>query len=198
MKINAGYEIDVVATDDNREIFEYINITTWQGEPVAIATDGLSLVVVPVEMEPGDVPGLLHYSHLAAARAAYDPEDIWPGEKLTIGLGADTVTFESGSQAPRCNAQEPLKFPDINAVVPRHAVADGTPPVFGIQPLLLSNVAQALGKRLVGIHRGSCHDRVVVSNLTQGDDLKPPFGILMLAVAEGLPTPQLGETASVA
>lgn len=180
MRMDARYQIEELCGPvGERAALEYVNVTTYQGQTVAIAADGFGLAVVPVEMEDGDVPGLVHRSVFEAGRDSPHLSQ----DDIVLALGADTVTFSDGWTAPRrTHHAATLTFPDVAKVVPDMATATEARPVFGVNPRLMVRVTEAIGAQFVACHAaGTSSTPLVLSARPCTGQPEPPFGLVMPA-----------------
>jgi hypothetical protein len=185
MHFDPSYRIDLIAEDTSRAVLQHVLITTWHDEPVAVAADGYTMAVVPVELDPSDVRGLLHVSVLSRAfelaGIGQDDSLSYPSE-VRIRLGHMRAQLSDGSIMPRIMGTAVTQFPDWQKVIPQSIAAPDLEPVFGIQPALLAKTADALGHRMVGIHRANSTQIVIAPNSVGSLDLLvPPFAVMMLA-----------------
>jgi hypothetical protein len=78
-----------------------------------VATDGSMLVVVPVEVEPGDISGPLQ------ARAFEEARDLDSvAESVSVKAGNGRVTVDDDASFRRAQLPAECKFPDWKAVLP--------------------------------------------------------------------------------
>lgn len=184
MRMDASYRIENLCDHDDggRSVLEYVNITTWQGNPVAVAADGYCLAIVPVEMEPNDLPGLVHWTVFEGARDERDRD-------IVLMLGADTIGMIDGWTAPRLMHSEPLVFPDVVKVIPDLTNMPEAWPAFAVNPQLMVKIAEAIGSRFVVCHRGGPPNDIAPLLAPRFWDgvPEPPFGVCMPAKFGGIP-----------
>jgi hypothetical protein len=185
MRIQLSYKIEkCCAPDDTRPVLAYVNITTFEGRPVAIAADGFMLAVVPVEMEDGDVPGLVYADLFAKARSA--TKRGLPS--ASMALGESEVRFADGWTAPRVahpnyfTSESASKFPDIAPII--RPFAEGPKPEtshsFGLNPRLLNAAWQAIGKPWAPcLHRVGSLAPILITDGYEDAKPVPPFAVVM-------------------
>jgi hypothetical protein len=202
--------VRVAAGDDSRPSLTYINVVRADDIPsvavpdghngVMLATDGFSLAVVPVQLEPGDLPGLLDPEHVTTA-AKFSSKYIDGFDNgCRIGLGDDTVDLLDGSTRPRfkISGDGSLNYPDVGAVVPkmRPGVESAIIPLAysSLNAFYLVNVVKALGLGFTKRAGEDCHIRIsqagnyaapyivetAAAKITTL--LQAPFGLLMPVV----------------
>lgn len=176
MKLDPRYKVETIAANSDRPTLQHVLFTNWQDKPVAVATDGYVLAVVPVEMNDDDVPGLVDYEILRAARKATSVNGY-----ISFALCDEIVKFDSGWTAPRTNGLENLKFPDWERLTEK--VFDN--PIgrisLVIQPKLLHRVAKVLGSKMVCVSHTGNENMVLVTLREPKGKLEPPFALHMLA-----------------
>jgi hypothetical protein len=183
--INARYRIDKIAGSAERGILNHALITEWQDQPVAVAADGFVLAVVPVEMEEGDQPGLVHVSILDHIWPNLEDREFdWPyGDwPISVELGPEQATFKDGWSAPRIVATGGLEYPKWQKVMYDLATDETVvSPGFSVHPSLLQRATDAIGAHTVTIHRTIKSDEQIVLTSIEQDVVEPPFAVLMLA-----------------
>jgi len=155
MKLSKKYKIEEAASkDSSRPSINHIEITTHNDKPVAVATDGRMLAIVPVEMAEDDKPGMITVEALkrsrkfqkrVASRRSFryrrnEPDQIIPED---IKLSETDVVFPDRASLPRPAIGETRPYPDWTKVVP-----DGkehTTFKIGLNPSLLYKLAKAMG-----------------------------------------------------
>jgi len=139
-----------------------------------VAADGFVLVVVPCQLEEGDVPGLLHMDAIKHA-AALDAR---------VLLGEDRIRFpKEDSDYPR--GKYGGAFPNWRQVAPKVQTVPVTIP-FSLNPRLLDRVWRALGRPTGVSLTAICEDAdspLIIESLHARPDGKglptPPYGIAM-------------------
>lgn len=118
------------ATDTSPETFE-------PGSGFLEATDSYKLVRVPVELEPGDVDGLISVESLQAARKSdrHNPR---------LSAGEASADIPGGASYPRPFGGQ---FPNVDSLVPAGAWGTKSTTVWeiGFSAKLLYELAQGLG-----------------------------------------------------
>lgn len=187
MRIDPRYRIDLIADDTERRVLQHALIATWHDEPVAIVADGYTMVVVPVDLDSGDALGLLHISAVSRAfelaGVGDDDDSISYPSEVRIRLGHHRAQLSDGSIMPRAMGTIVDEFPKWQRVIPDDIADPDLASVFAIQPALLAKTADALGHRIVAVHRAN-DSRVVVTptQVASIDLLDPPFAVMMLAL----------------
>jgi hypothetical protein len=179
MIIETHFKIDhCCAPDDIRPILEYVNVTQFEGVDVAIAADGYMMAIVPVTLEKGDVPGLIHGDVMRYARKLSP-------RQVQMKLEADTVLFGNGWRAPRFlfdpKIATEMKFPDVGKIVDAARKSKPLSPHVALNPQLLHAVQKAIGAQYNGVilTRSEPTGPLLVSTLDSKGPFVPPFGILM-------------------
>lgn len=191
MRIQTRFLIEFVAAqggeDLHRKALEYVLITTWRDRSVAVAANGFCLAVVPVELDDGDVPGLVHRSVFDAIHEDDKDPDFGRWGTESFALGEHAVTFEDGWTAPRRlkgDIDEDLKFPDFGRLFDLHIAHEGAgAPVFS--PKLLRKLQRALGCPFVVIQPGASDVSpvlVLAKGAEDDGEVAPPVGFLMPAM----------------
>lgn len=199
MKINKEFKIWLAANDlkdESRPALNHILIERTGNEGftqdgydgpngIAIAANGLMIAVVPVELENGDVPGLVRADVLQAAFKGCRGLDI------QIELGNDTVSFCTKLTTMTCprftdtfkEHPETYTFPNWRNVIPTERdMATG--------PLLLSwkqlqQVCDAIGILIPKITRTypgtktRCEGPLILQSPKSNGKLEPPYGLVM-------------------
>ena len=150
MNVDRKYNPELcVSKDETREPIVRLNIVTNHkgiDGPAMVATDGQKLVVVPVELEPDDVPGTLRTDAMKHARRAAPKGK---GERtipLHMRLSNDRVRFADDSDFPRtCKTYNPDRpFPNSSLVVPDAKPGSIT---VGINANYLHEISKAIGAK---------------------------------------------------
>jgi len=105
MKITHEVEQSAAKSDTRYYLNECAYVTTYLDKPVAIATDGKAMAIVPVVMEDGDTPGFIQADALKKAR------------KLGSVSANGNLTFPDGSTMQR-DTKDGARFPDFTKVIP--------------------------------------------------------------------------------
>ncbi|MHA2428650.1 MAG: hypothetical protein ACXADB_11565 [Candidatus Hermodarchaeia archaeon] len=155
---------------------------------IAVATDGYMLVVVPVEFEDDDVPGLVPAEIVKqAAKESKKFKNIYNG-RTHIQLGEDTVTIPFQVQMPRGIVDMGL-YPDVWPIVPKEIPTvepDNARSNLALDMSLLLRLGKALGKppvrnksaNVVINFNGKKYEPYYVQ-LTNHEYKVAPFGLLM-------------------
>jgi hypothetical protein len=166
MWLDHHYQIEQAVLNDpkyNRPSLCHVNITTWEKEPVAVASDGFILAVVPVFLDEGDVLGLVQANAFKIARKS----KIKPPR---LFLREQHVEFPDGTTIPRFTAEH-LEYPNISVVF-----HDTKPyPVLAMNTEYLRRLSKALGSDRLYFYPERTTGVLVSPNQT--DKLIPPFGI---------------------
>ncbi len=176
MIIESRFKIDrCCATDGLRQILEYVNVMQFEGVDVAVAANGYMMAIVPVTMEPGDLPGLVHGDLFRYARK-HDYGEVG------LTLDAEFVRFGNGWRAPRFNGDPPAKpFPDIGKVIDLARKSEPAAPNVALNPSLLKTLCKAIGAEHSGVVITQSHPEgpLLISDIQSDAPYIPPFGILM-------------------
>jgi hypothetical protein len=186
VRIEAAFHVEKIAEKAGRDTLNYVQITEWQGKPVAVAADGFCLAVVPVVLDAGDVPGPVHWTIFDAARG----EQADRAGELRFKLGEDRVTFDDGWTAPRDLNPTAKPYPNWQGLIPDRTGLDDAWPAFALNPRLLSLVQEALGAQtFVTLHRvGPDTAPILVADTFLDGSPEAPFGLLMPVHSAALPT----------
>lgn len=216
MLIHRSFVIEVaVPKDDLRPVLNYINVTRWRDQDVAVACDGFMLAMVPVVMEEGDQYGLIPAEALTMSRklswsslsqGLHDTarnyeisiskvtEGVHAGGAARLTLG-EAITLSNGWAVPWPDMKDMDKYPDFSKVVD---AIDPTKPtayetVLSFNPHLMVKLYKALGIKRAGVVGITGKGAALVVRARHDDRLVPPFGLLMpihnTSVPAGIPVP---------
>lgn len=177
MKFDMRYRPDACAAKDElRPILACVLITQWNGHAIAVATDGFKLSVIPVELEDGDVAGVVHRSLFERARSLARKNG-----DATMKLGADRVTFSGGAYEPRLPFGQPAKeFPGWAKILTVALQRRGTAyPHVGFDVEYAHTIGKALGHHRLYFHRRVATGPILVGVNPLGKKPEPPFALLM-------------------
>lgn len=136
MKISKQFKLEKVAsTDETRAAITNIAITREGEKAVAVATNGRTMAIVPVEIESDVELGLLSSAALKAARKMGGKND-----DAEMSLNGN-IAFPDGSTLPRPTAEEFGTFPRWEQVLPTEEVKF----TVALDPRLLLSLADAIG-----------------------------------------------------
>lgn len=193
MRIAKSYRLDaVVPVDSGRPVLEHVSIETFGEHTVAVAADGFCLVVVPVGMEEGDIPGLVDGVLFGQARRANKriPD---PLGMCSLQLEAEHVTLADGSRWPRLQrGWEASPFPVWQKLLDtiREPVPASERPgeVLALNLRILNRLDKGFGhpQGLTVYRRNETKGPFLVAPF--GDDLaalRPPFGLFMPLYVSG-------------
>lgn len=167
MKINKQYKLSkIVSRDEIREELRYVKITRSH----AIATNGHKMVVVPVEMELEDVPGLVDPAHIE-----FNNKEKLISKKIDRNLVLNPFTVETtnGWTMPRL---QPGTFPKIKQILSlllrrKHKYS------IGLNARLLYELSQGIGNDSVVLYFGEKNTMPILVKPLYDDDNE--IGVLM-------------------
>lgn len=137
--IDQRYKLEkVVSKDETRAAITVIKLDEHKRfGNCAIATNGRSLAIVPVNVDEGSTndKGLLSVDALQASRKS----------RLTAGIMTlnGAIELPDGRKFPRPTEQDNGQYPDVNAILPENTRE--TKFTIALNPQLLFELSQALG-----------------------------------------------------
>lgn len=140
MKFPNKCKIEAIAsTERGREAIAEAYLT---GDKL-VATNGLAIVVLPVERDPQDSDGWISHKALAGAR-----KQAKRNKAEVIANGC--LKLADGTQLPRPDMQD-MKFPNWEQVIPKNT-AETHKTVIRINAAILADMAAAMGTDCVTLH----------------------------------------------
>lgn len=195
MKVERKYKLQYVTSKDpTREILASLHVVKEHKGitgPAIAATDGWRLVVVPCELEPDDVPGIIRGDALKLADADCCGQDSQfsgsgrnrrtravKAKSASIKLGEDRITTEATASYPRFHKDgkkniNPGVYPNSSQIVPYKTA---TPITLTFNPTYLLEMVMAMGGKgdVVTIEAKNNLEPMLVKINDE-----PAFGILM-------------------
>lgn len=175
----------VCSEDETRPNLQTINLEISEGRTgCLIATDGRRMVVLPVEVDTKDVPGMIpkkafDLERQTATEPPYYGEDGDPvscNRPLHLSAGDNDVGLTGEILVKRsCRTDKYMKFPDWKSRVDQ---ATSAPKVFSIclNAELLFGIQEALGSSAIKIEFQGPEMPMLVTSF---DGIKGALGILM-------------------
>lgn len=134
------------ATEESRPILNYCYVTKYKDHDVIVAADGFTLSVVPCDLGPNDVLGLVLAAHLE--KAAKETPKRFP--VVHVNLLETEISFVDESRRPRFPPDSGISlatmFPDFTQIIPSYGKRFGVvSSSFWFDPCRMMQVSLAMG-----------------------------------------------------
>jgi DNA polymerase III sliding clamp (beta) subunit (PCNA family) len=137
MKLHKDIKIEkATSTDATRYAINEPYLEIVEGKGTLVATNGMIMSMVPVEIEEGDVEGYVNQEAIKASRKTFKPRDV----KTFKASGC--IQLFDGQTFPRNGKARDYQFPKFRQVIPKF---DKPTIKIGIDATLLARLAEAMG-----------------------------------------------------
>ena len=181
MFVEKRFQIDRAACkDETRYLLMNINYEPDPSIPergMLVATNGRILAVVPVDVQEGDVMGLIPAATYAVIRGKMRHERHGPPHPVVVEKDRVFLTTDRlGAKYDR-RPDEGTKFPDWRLIVPKE---EEQTVMLSLNPTLLMDLARAIGAQDgVTLKMKPDEKGVVLGAVSVKGDAKDGFGVLM-------------------